>query len=83
MSDPAHHLSAPRTGIVLATGEAPLFRPGETVRILTRAPVGHYRVQTGLSQARGMLQKGPAALTMGVQRSTSFLTRSARACGVR
>jgi hypothetical protein len=28
-------------GIVLASGEAPLFKPGEPVRVMTRAPVGH------------------------------------------
>ena len=31
-------------GVVLATGEAPLFKAGEKVRVLDRRPVGHYRV---------------------------------------
>jgi nitrile hydratase len=30
--------------VVLATGEAPLFKIGEAVRVLDRWPVGHYRV---------------------------------------
>ncbi len=48
MSDPAHDTPTLSAGIVLATGEAPLFRPGETVRVLARSPVGHYRVPTYL-----------------------------------
>jgi nitrile hydratase subunit beta len=36
-------MSAPY-GIVLARGEQPAFRPGDQVRILTRSPIGHYRV---------------------------------------
>jgi hypothetical protein len=36
------------SGIVLATGEAPLFARGDRVRVMTRAPVGHYRVPTYL-----------------------------------
>ena len=48
MRDPARPASARSAGIVLATGEAPPFKPGETVRILTRAPIGHYRVPTYL-----------------------------------
>jgi hypothetical protein len=35
-------------GVVLATGEAPLFKVGESVRVLDRRPVGHYRVPTYL-----------------------------------
>ncbi len=31
-------------GVVLATGEAPLFKVGEPVRVKRRWPVGHYRV---------------------------------------
>jgi hypothetical protein len=33
-----------RGDVVLATGEAPDFEPGDTVRVLTRSPIGHYRV---------------------------------------
>jgi nitrile hydratase len=35
-------------GVVLATGEKPLFAVGERVRVLDRRPVGHYRVPTYL-----------------------------------
>ena len=35
-------------GVILALGEQPIFRPGDTVRILTRLPIGHYRVPTSL-----------------------------------
>ncbi|MEG3086883.1 SH3-like domain-containing protein [Sphingomonas sp. PB4P5] len=35
-------------GIVLADGEAPIFGPGDRVRVLDRRPVGHYRVPTYL-----------------------------------
>ena len=31
-------------GVVLAIGEEPTFRSGEYVRVMTRSPVGHYRV---------------------------------------
>ncbi|GAB2176566.1 SH3-like domain-containing protein [Dongia sp. agr-C8] len=31
-------------GLTTATGEAPIFKPGDRVRIETRAPIGHYRV---------------------------------------
>ena len=42
--------------IVLATGEAPVFAPGERVRILTRSPVGHYRVPTYLRGKTGVVE---------------------------
>ena len=32
------------SGIVLAPGEQPLFKAGDRVRVLTRSPIGHYRV---------------------------------------
>jgi nitrile hydratase len=35
-------------GVVLATGEAPMFNVGDKVRVLSRWPVGHYRVPTYL-----------------------------------
>jgi hypothetical protein len=34
----------PQSVIVYALGEKPLFGPGDKVRILTRSPIGHYRV---------------------------------------
>lgn len=39
--------------VVLAEGERPLFAAGERVRILTRSPVGHYRVPRYLRGRRG------------------------------
>ena len=42
--------------IVLATGEAPLFAAGERVRILTRSPIGHYRVPTYLRGKEGVVE---------------------------
>lgn len=42
--------------IVLATGEAALFRPGERVRIGARSPVGHYRVPTYLRGKTGVVE---------------------------
>ena len=41
---PSSGAGASPLGVVLALGEAPRFKPGERVRIATRAPVGHYRV---------------------------------------
>ena len=35
-------------GVIFALGEQPIFRPGDAVRILTRSPIGHYRVPTYL-----------------------------------
>ena len=40
-------------GIVLATGEQPLFGPGDRIRVGARAPVGHYRVPTYLRGKTG------------------------------
>ena len=42
--------------IVLAWGEEPTFRPGDPIRILTRAPVGHYRVPTYLRGKTGVVE---------------------------
>jgi nitrile hydratase len=44
------------TGIVLALNEAPIFRPGDAVRILTRSPVGHYRVPLYLRGKTGSVE---------------------------
>ena len=42
--------------IVLALGEAPVFHPGETVRVSTRHPVGHYRVPFYLRGKVGVVE---------------------------
>lgn len=46
----------PPDGIVWALGEAPAFAPGERVRILTRTPIGHYRVPTYLRGRSGTVE---------------------------
>ena len=42
--------------VVLALGEAPAFAPGDPVRILTRSPIGHYRVPTYLRGKAGSVE---------------------------
>lgn len=56
MDDLARVSERPGPDIVLALGEAPVFRPGDAVRILTRSPVGHYRVPTYLRGKRGVVE---------------------------
>ncbi|HYF89559.1 SH3-like domain-containing protein [Azospirillum sp.] len=48
--------TAPLPGIVTALGERPVFRPGDTVRILTRSPIGHYRVPAYLRGKTGTVE---------------------------
>ena len=50
--------------IVLATGEAALFKPGDGVRVGRRAPVGHYRVPAYLRGKSGVVEAviEPAAI---------------------
>lgn len=43
-------------GVVHATGEDVRFRPGDKIRILTRAPIGHYRVPTYIRGKRGIVE---------------------------
>jgi nitrile hydratase subunit beta len=45
----------PPSAIVYAQGERPVFAPGERVRILTRSPIGHYRVPTYLRGKTGVV----------------------------
>jgi nitrile hydratase len=42
--------------IVLALGEAPVFRPGDHIRISTRFPIGHYRVPLYLRGKTGLVE---------------------------
>jgi len=46
----------PFTGIVPAEGEAPIFKVGERVRVLTRSPIGHYRVPQYVRGKRGVIE---------------------------
>ncbi len=51
-------------GIVAATGETPIFEVGGRVKVMTRAPVGHYRVPTYLRGKVGVVDAviEPAAI---------------------
>jgi nitrile hydratase subunit beta len=51
-------------GVIFALGEEPIFQPGDAVRILTRSPVGHYRVPTYLRGKSGAVEAiiEPAAI---------------------
>ena len=44
------------SGIVWAAGEDPVFAPGDRIRILTRSPVGHYRVPIYLRGKTGVVE---------------------------
>jgi nitrile hydratase subunit beta len=48
--------SVEKPGVVPATGETPLFQPGDPVRILNRSPVGHYRVPSCLRGKSGWVE---------------------------
>jgi hypothetical protein len=50
--------------VVTATGEVPLFEIGDHVRVMTRSPVGHYRVPTYLRGRTGVVDTviEPAAI---------------------
>ena len=50
--------------VIFALGEQPIFPPGEPVRILTRSPIGHYRVPTYLRGKVGTVEAviEPAAI---------------------
>ena len=56
MQGGANRSDGPGAGIVLAAGEAPVFGPGDRVRILTRSPVGHYRVPIYLRGKVGVVE---------------------------
>jgi nitrile hydratase len=43
-------------GMVYATGEQPIFKPGDAIRIRERKPVGHYRVPTYLRGKQGVVE---------------------------
>lgn len=48
--------SSDQSEIVLAMGEEPLFRSGERIRVMSRAPVGHYRVPNYLRGKSGTIK---------------------------
>lgn len=41
---------------VQAADQSPLFKPGDLVRILSRSPLGHYRVPTYMRGKIGMVE---------------------------
>ena len=43
-------------GLVYAEGERPIFAPGDAVRVLTRSPIGHYRVPVYLRGKAGTVE---------------------------
>jgi len=42
--------------VVFAFGERPLFAPGDTVKVMTRSPIGHYRVPMYLRGHTGIVE---------------------------
>ena len=54
MDDPKVNAAIAR--IVTATGEAPLFKAGDRIRVKTREPVGHYRVPRYLRSKTGRVE---------------------------
>ena len=56
MPDPTREQTGAEYGVVYATGEAPLFRAGDSIRIGSRSPIGHYRVPTYLRGKRGVVE---------------------------
>jgi len=45
------------TGVVFAWGERPIFKVGDTIHILIRTPIGHYRVPIYLRGKRGVVEQ--------------------------
>jgi hypothetical protein len=45
-----------RAQVVLAAGEAPRFAVGATLRVMTRSPIGHYRVPRYLRGKTGVVE---------------------------
>lgn len=46
----------PQADVVFATGETPIFQPGDRVRVDSRSPVGHYRVPAYLRGRCGTVE---------------------------
>jgi nitrile hydratase len=57
MTDEAQTRPVPKPLVVLAVGEAPLFTPGDAVRVLDRSPIGHYRVPIYLRGRSGIVER--------------------------
>ncbi len=54
----------PTIEVVMASGEEPAFRAGDTLRVLKRSPIGHYRVPLYLRGKIGAVEQvvHPAAI---------------------
>ena len=50
------HATGGSSPVVRAAGESPLFAPGDRVRVLTRSPIGHYRVPIYLRGHKGTVE---------------------------
>lgn len=48
---------ARQLNLLRASGEEPLFQPGDTVRVSSRSPVGHYRVPAYLRGKQGLVER--------------------------
>jgi Nitrile hydratase beta subunit, C-terminal len=55
MQDETREEARTRCGIVYAPGEEASFRVGDHVRVLSRSPIGHYRVPTYLRGKVGIV----------------------------
>ncbi len=55
MADQAFKEKSAAIGVVTATGELPLFAPGDRIRIANRTPIGHYRVPHYLRGKAGIV----------------------------
>lgn len=56
MQDRSGEAARAMPGLVSALGEEPIFQPGDRIRILTRSPIGHYRVPTYLRGKTGSVE---------------------------
>ena len=62
-------------GVVKAAGEQPAFNVGDSVRILTRAPVGHYRVPLSIRGKHGSIEA--VILSVGLDNEEEGFGRNA------
>ncbi|MBV8443028.1 MAG: nitrile hydratase subunit beta [Hyphomicrobiales bacterium] len=56
MAESVGRVERPLPNIVTAEGEEPLFKPGDTVKIATRSPIGHYRTPNYVRGKRGRVE---------------------------
>jgi len=57
MQDQSRENADAPKGVVLALGEEPVFRAGDTIRIASRSPIGHYRVPIYLRGKTGLVEE--------------------------